>query len=48
MEQKISQIAKEKLKEMSIEEIVDLKVEAETLIERLKNITDICNEILKS
>lgn len=48
MEEKISQVTKEKLKEMSIEEIVDLKVEAETLIEHLNNITDICNEILNS
>lgn len=48
MEQKISQITKEELKEMSIEEIADLKVEAETLIQHLNNITDICNEILNS
>lgn len=48
MEEKISQVTKEQLKEMSIEEIIDLKVEAESLIGRLNNITDICNEILNS
>lgn len=48
MQEKISQITKDELKEMSIEEIVDLKVEAESLIGRLNNITDMCNEILNS
>lgn len=48
MEEKLSRITKEELKEMTIEEIVDLKVETEKLIERLNNITDICNEILNS
>ncbi len=47
MEQEISQITKEKLREMSIEEIVDLKVEAEALIQHLNSITDMCDEILK-
>lgn len=48
MNEKISQITKEQLRKMSIEEIIDLKVEAETLIERLNNITDTCNEIINS
>lgn len=48
MEQKISQITKEELREMSVDEIADLKVEAENIIENLNNITDICNEILNS
>ena len=48
MEPKISQITKEKLREMSIEEIVDLKVEAEALIQHLNSITDMCDEILNS
>ena len=47
MEPKISQITKEKLREMSIEEIVDLKVEAEALIQHLNSIPDMCDEILK-
>lgn len=48
MEEKISQVTKEQLRGMSIEEVADLKIEAESLIERLNNITDICNEILNS
>lgn len=48
MEEKISQITKEELREMSVDEIADLKVEAENIIERLNNITDICNEVLNS
>ena len=48
MEEKISQITKEQLRGMAIEKVEDLKIEAETLIERLNDITDICNEILNS
>ena len=36
----------EELKEMSMEEIADLKVETENMIQRLDDIIDMCNKIL--
>ena len=48
MEEKLSQITKEELKQMSIEEIADLKVETEEMIQKLDDMIDMCNEILNS
>lgn len=48
MEEKLSKITEEELKEMSIEEIADLKVETENMIEELNNIIDMCDEVLNS
>lgn len=48
MEEKLSQITKEELKQMSMEEIADLKVETENMIQRLDDIIDMCNEALNS
>lgn len=47
-EERLSQITEEDLKQMSMEEIADLKVETENMIQRLNNIIDICNEALNS
>ncbi len=48
MEKRLSQITKEELKEMSMEEIADLKVETEDMIQKLDDIIDMCDEILNS
>lgn len=48
MEEKLSKITEEELKQMSIEEIADIKVETENMIHRLNDIIDICNEALNS
>lgn len=48
MEEKLSKVTEEELKEMSIEEITDLKVEVETIIQRLNNIANMCDEALNS
>ncbi len=48
MEERLSQITKEELKQMSIEEIADLKVETEEMIQKLDDMIDMCNEILNS
>lgn len=48
MEERLSQITEEELKQMSIEEIADLKVETETMIQKLNDIIDMCDEALNS
>lgn len=48
MKKRLSQITKEELKEMSMEEIADLKVETEEMIQKLDDMIDMCNEILNS
>ena len=48
MEKNLSQITEEELKQMSIEEIADLKVETENIIERLNDLIDMCDEALNS
>lgn len=48
MEKTLSKITEKELKQMSVEELVDLKVETETMVEKLNNIIDMCNEALNS
>lgn len=48
MEEKLSKITENELKQMSVEELADLKVETETMIQKLNNIIDMCNEALNS
>lgn len=45
-EERLSQITEEDLKQMSIEEIADLKVETENMLQRLNDIIDMCDEAL--
>ena len=44
MEERLSQIKEEELREMSIEEIADLKVETENIIQKLNNMINMCEE----
>lgn len=48
MEGKLSQITEEEIKQMSMEEIADLKVESETIIQKLNDIIEKCKEALNS
>lgn len=48
MEETLAKITEEELKQMSVEELADLKVETETMIQKLNNIIDMCNEALNS
>lgn len=48
MEKEWDKITEEDLKDMSTEEIVDLKAEAEQLQETLQEILELCDEALNS
>lgn len=48
MEKRLSQITEEELKQMSLEEIADLKVETENIIQKLNDLIEICEETLNS
>ncbi len=44
MQRKYLELSDELLKNLSIEEIAELKIETDELLESLNNIIDICNE----
>lgn len=48
MEKRLSEITEEELKQMSLEEIADLKVETENIIQKLNDLIEICEETLNS
>ncbi len=48
MEENRMRVTQEDLKELTIEELVDLKVEAENLIEDIDQLLEKCDELINS